>query len=473
MTAPAPSAAAASPAASASALVPPPSAIPAVHAPGPGGPFLTDTHAKALSTNLDHSIYGTFAEIGAGQEVARWFLRVGAASGTVAKTMSAYDKTVSDDIYGAGTRYVSRERLLSMLSHEYDLLRNRLEKSEGPCRRFFVFADTVSARNFKGDNEQHGWLGVRFQPEPGAPTSDILLHVNLTDPTNQAQQESLGVLGVNLIYAAFHQRASADVFLKGLFDGLTRSNLEVDVIELAGPAFEGQDARLWGLAALRRQMARALVFEKGTARLTEPSNVLRKRPLLVERGRFETLEPFHVDMMRASERQLRSEGLPLPRDPIAVFEMTIDPAAGAETADDAALLARIRALSAIGPVIVTDFPQTYLLVGYLRRHTAEPIRLAVGVSSLARLLHERFYEALPGSLLQGLGQLLATNVRVYAYPMPVEAFRSSTAGSPDMQQAIPHEGSDLVAADDLRPKPPLNHLYRYLRDAEWVVPLAR
>src|SRR5262249_7463283 len=169
-----------------------------------------DTHGKALSLNLNGSIYGTLAEIGAGQEVARWFLGVGAASGTVAKTISAYDKTVSDDIYGAGTRYVSKDRLLAMLDYEYALLLQRLSTSRGAGKRFFVFADTVAARNYQGTNQQHGWIGIRFQSEPRSEPSQMLLHINLRDSTAHLQQAAVGILGVNLVYAAFHQRSGMD-----------------------------------------------------------------------------------------------------------------------------------------------------------------------------------------------------------------------------------------------------------------------
>ena len=190
-----------------------------------------DAHGKALALNLDPLIYGTLAEIGAGQEVARWFLIVGAASGTVAKSISAYDKVVSDAIYGAGTRYVSKERLLAMLDCEYKLLLDRLNPAHGKDTRFFVFADTVAARNYQGTNQQHGWLGIRFQTEPGAQPSQMLLHINLRDSTAQLQQQAIGILGVNLVYAAFHQRSDAESFLTGLFDELSIARIEIDVIE--------------------------------------------------------------------------------------------------------------------------------------------------------------------------------------------------------------------------------------------------
>src|SRR5580704_10757952 len=242
----------------------------------------TDTHAKALATNLEASFYGTFAEIGAGQEVARWFLSVGAASGTVAQAISAYDKTVSDDTYGAGTRYVSRERLLAMLDYEYRLLLARLAKDRGAHTRFFVFADTVATRNYQGTNEQHGWLGFRFQAEPEGQPNQILLHINLGDSTAQLQQQAIGTLGVNLIYASHHQRSSREVFMAGLFDDLSLERIEIDLLELSGPVFAGEDSRLWCLDLLRAGMSHALVFDSKT-QVVEPATPLRKRPLLVQR----------------------------------------------------------------------------------------------------------------------------------------------------------------------------------------------
>jgi len=229
-----------------------------------------DAHGKALALNLDPSIYGTMAEIGAGQEVARWFLSVGAASGTVAKTISAYDKKVSDDIYGGGTRYVSKERVGAMLEYEYKLLLDRLNPDRGKDTRFFAFADTVAARNYQGTNQQHGWLGICFQTEPSSPPSQILLHINLRDSTVQLQQQALGILGVNLIYAVFYQRMGIDLFLAGLFDELSIARIEIDVIEFNGSAFPAEDVRVWCLALLRHQMAHVVLFDT-QGKVTEPS----------------------------------------------------------------------------------------------------------------------------------------------------------------------------------------------------------
>src|SRR5690349_5626885 len=164
----------------------------------------TDTHGKALSINLDQRRYGTFAEIGAGQEVVRWFFRVGGAAGTIAKSMSAYDMAVSDAIYGPCDRYVCRPRLQSMLDYEHDLNLARLNESRGDMTAFFTFADTVAARNFKGTNECHGWMGVKFQAHPRDQDSQVIIHVRMLDVEATLQQEALGIVGVNLLYGAFY-----------------------------------------------------------------------------------------------------------------------------------------------------------------------------------------------------------------------------------------------------------------------------
>jgi len=427
-----------------------------------------DTHAKALAINLDADIYGTFAEIGAGQEVSRWFVKVGAASGTVAHTVSAYDKTVSDSIYGAGTRYVSKERLLRMLDCEFGQLVARLGPVCGDAKKFFVFADTASARNYAGDNEQHAWIGLRYLAEPGGAPNDVILHVALTDKTNERQQEALGILGVNLVHAVHHRRASMEDFLAGVWDALSLSRLVVDVIEFAGPALAVLDVRRCGLHMLRRGMATALVFD-AVGRVIDPSGVLRKRPMIVNRGRFAPLEPLHARMLEAAERRLREEGVPLGRDPVRVLEMTLNPADGAGP-DDAQVLDRIGPLAGLGVAMVTTFSEFYLLTTHLRRFSSEPMRFAIGVSLLARVLNDQLYSKLPGRLLEGLGKLLASNVKVYIYPMPEAAIRASLGANVGFFQLTP-DAAGFVAADGLRPNPPVNHLYQYLRDAGWFEPV--
>ena len=434
-------------------------------------PIQRDAHGKALALNLDPSIYGTLAEIGAGQEVARWFLSVGAASGTVAKSISAYDKIVSDDIYGAGTRYVSKERLLAMLDREYKHLLDRLNPARGKDTRFFVFADTVAARNYQGTNQQHGWLGIRFQTEPSSQPSQMLLHVNLRDSTAQLQQQTIGILGVNLVYAVFHQRSDIETFLAGLFDELSIARIEIDVIEFNGSAFADQDARAWCLALLRRQMTHAVVFDS-QGKVVEPSSVLRKRPLLVMRGRFSHPELFDPGLFQAANRQLLAEGTPFEREPATLLEMTIHHVSRDETFATPEMLACIQQLTPRGFVIVTDYPETYLLSGYLRRHSTEPVRFIMGVAAAAKTLHEAFYQALPGALLEGLGRLLATNVKLYVAPMPRGAFNAAV-GDLSGILTVKESGKSLVTLDDLMPSIPSLHLFEYLRASGRIVALER
>ena len=432
-------------------------------------PLQHEAHGKALSLNLDSSIYGTLAEIGAGQEVARWFLAVGGASGTVAKTISAYDKTVSDDIYGAGTRYVSKERLLAMLDHEYKLLLDRLDPARGKETRFFVFADTIAARNYQGTNEQHGWLGIRFQSDPGTPPNQIFLHINLCDSTAQLQQQAIGILGVSLIYAAFHQRSAKEPFLEGLFEELSIARIEIDVIDFDGPAFVDQDARGWCLELLRCGMAHAIAFD-ARGEVVEPSSVLRKRALLVVRGSFSHPELFDPTLFHAARQQLIAEGVSFEREPATLLEMTIHHANLVESLAAPDMLARIDQLVRFGSVVVTDYPETYLLSRYLRRHSTEPVRFILGVAAAAKIMHEVFYRSLPGTMLEGIGKLLATNVKLYVAPMPREAFRSALTDLSD--SVVPKEsGGSVVTLNDLTPPVPTLHLFEYLRASGRIVAL--
>jgi len=427
-----------------------------------------DTHAKALALNLDARFFGTLAEIGAGQEVARWFLTVGAASGSIAKTISAYDKEVSDGIYGAGTRYVSKERLVAMLDGEYEKLLKHLESTRGEEKRFFVFADTVAARNYQGTNEQHGWLGIRFQTEPGAEPSQILLHINLSDPTAQLQQEAVGILGVNLIYATFYQRASTSEFLRGLFENLSLERIEIDVIKLSGRVFEEEDSNEWSLELIRQEMAHAIVFDRGE--VMEPSAVLRKRPLLVMRGTFEHPELLDPNLFSSASQQLLSELGSFNREPAALVEMTTRHVSRSGTITSAQMLQCINELSMHCPVIASNYPETYLLSQYLRRHTTEPVRLVMSVAAAAKVLSESFYQDLPGTLLEGLGKLLATNVKLYVAPMRRDAFFDALGEMP-VQLETRNQAKDSVDLDDVMPTGVVRHLLEYLRASHRIIAL--
>jgi hypothetical protein len=430
---------------------------------------LTDIHAKALAINLEASLYGTFAEIGAGQEVARWFLSVGAASGTVAQAISAYDKTVSDDVYGAGTRYVSKERLVAMLDYEYQLLLTRLAKARGDHTRFFVFANTVATRNYQGTNEQHGWLGFRFQDKPGGQPNQILLHINLQDSTAQLQQQAIGTLGVNLIYACHLQRSSPAVFLAGLFDDLSLARLEIDVLELTGPAFAGTDSRLWCLELLRAGMCHAVVFDSN-AQVVEPSTPFHKRPLMVQRTLHGHPGPSSAEAFQAARQKFLAKGTPSAREPLATFEVIIPSLEGSAASDNAELLTMIEQLAPKGTVVVTNYPVGYLVLEYLRRYTAEPVAVIVWISMFLKIMEDQVLPALPGAVLEYLGRLLLTDVTICVAPMSKESLVAAFGGLPEgLLRETP--GQNLLTLDDFLPKPPLDHLFRYLRAAGRVVPL--
>ncbi len=431
-----------------------------------------DTRAKALALNLDPAVYGTIAEIGAGQEVARWFFRVGGAAGTVAKTISAYDMEVSDQIYGKVGRYVSRERLVAMLDHEYDLLLERLGRTRGGSTTFFAFADTAAARNYQGTNECRGWVGLRFQVLPGGAPSDVLLHVHLLDAANLLQQEALGILGVNLIHAAFHRRASLQAFLGSLLDGLSLERIELDTAVLSGPAFESTDPTEVGLGLVRSELADAVLLDPSGA-LRPPGELLRKRPIVVERGRFVRPAAIYSRMLAAAERQLRAEIPGNDRPPCALLEMSVNSFKDKGETPNEEFRSRLDALRPLGhPILVSRLQETYRLTHYLRRHSREALRFVGGTSALVALLQEGHYRSLAGGLLEGVGRLLADNVRVYVHPMDAEDFRRHLAsyGVDPAGLSFPEAGA--VTAENLSIRGDLRHLYTYLRALGWIVPAA-
>ena len=254
-----------------------------------------DTHHKALTLNLDPSTFGSFVEIGAGQEVARWFLLVGGASGTVAKSISAYDKEVSDNLYGSGSRYVSKQRLEAMLDNEWTQLLTQLSESRGQQTRFFCFVDTVSARNFAGTNDSHGWVGIRFQLQPGGPPNDVVLHINMRDSSNAFQQQAIGILGVNLIYAAFYEVQTQQSFLEGLAQDVVAERIEIDYVDLRGPAFESWDRRALLVHLVHAGLAEAVCFSsKGST--VPPTEVLHKKAVVLAPGYFGHTDAVHSDV---------------------------------------------------------------------------------------------------------------------------------------------------------------------------------
>ena len=386
-----------------------------------------DTHHKALTLNLDASTFGSFAEIGAGQEVARWFLVVGGASGTVAKTISAYDKEVSDDLYGSGSRYVSKERLEAMLDSEWTQLLTQLNKTRGQQTRFFCFVDTVSARNYAGTNDAHGWIGLRFQLQPGGPPNDILLHINMRDPSNVLQQEAIGILGVNLIYAAFYEVQTKESFLEGLAQDVVPERIEIDYVDLRGPAFESWDRRALLVHLVRAGFAEAVFFpSKGPT--VPPTEVLHKKAVVLAPGFFGHIDSVHSDvhlrLLASGIQELQNELGEAKSAPAGFFCLTVAPLAPSEPAPEIPdLLRRIDALGASGgDVLLFRQPELYHMTALVNRHTQAPVRFVAGLSLLIRAF-EDIYGNLEGRLLEALARLFAQNVRIYVYPMTAADLR--------------------------------------------------
>ncbi len=426
---------------------------------------------KALALNIDTVPYGTFAEIGGGQEVARWFFRVGGAAGTVAKTMSAYDMQYSDAIYGKAERYVSKEKLLAMLVHEYQLLIERLSETRGSKSRFFVFADTVAARNFSGSNECHGWMGVRFQAAPGGEPNDILLHVNLLDSNNLAQQQALGMLGVNLIHAAIYNNDWMETLLPSLLDALSIARVEIDYIQFAGPLFENISSQRAGLELLRCGLCHAVMFDTNGA-LVQPSSVLHKRAVIMQRGSFHKTTPYLASMLNASRDALIAEVTPKPKAILPCFELTIRSARHEDQLSDDQIVERLENLRQYGfPTFVTDFAETYHITEYLRRYSKEPIRLVVGVGTLVPILRAGFYSEIEGGLLEALGKLLMQGVKVYAFPMSHADFVSKLELYGVDKDFCRAPANSLVTAQSLEFPGALQHLFNYLLAAGHLIPM--
>ncbi len=433
-----------------------------------------DSHRKALTLNLDASAFGSFAEIGAGQEVARWFLMVGGASGTVAKTISAYDKEVSDDLYGAGSRYVSKQRLEAMLDSEWAQLLSQLDKTRGAHTRFFSFVDTVSARNYAGTNDAHGWVGLRFQLQPGGPANDFLLHINLRDPSNVQQQEAVGILGVNLIYGAFYQLQTKESFFAGLAQDVVKERIEIDFVDFRGPAFAGWD-RSTLLADLVRDGFAEAVFFSSTGSTEPPNEFLRKKAVVLAPGTFDRVDPrhalIHTQLLAAGVQELRKELGQGGAAPIGIFCLSAAPPKPEERGPEIPdLLGRIEALLARGAeVLLFRERELYTMTAFVNRYTKEPLRFVAGLSLLIRAFEDP-YGNLAGSRLEALSRLFAHNVCIYAYPMTAADLRewvqNFSAGAWEWS-----ETNGWVSAEQLRLAPPLGHLYQYLLAKKFLVPM--
>jgi hypothetical protein len=374
------------------------------------------TRQKALAINLDATTYGTFAEIGGGQEVARWFFSVGGAAGTVAKTISAYDMAVSDSLYGPAKRYVSRQRLEAMLEQEFSLLLDRLGPTRGDSKRFFAFANTVATRSYGHPGNGRGWLGVQFQSRPQEEPSNIIIHAHLLESTAARQQEALGVLGVNLIHGALMHHGSTVDLIDSLMEDLSRERIEVDMMKLAGPAFAGVDNRLLSLQLVERGLTDAAMFI-ANGEVVQPSEVLYKKPILVERGSFRPATKLTLDLLNRALAQFLEEPGVREQKPVVLAEMTLRSLGATSSVGHTDFLARADILGALGfDVLISRFEPYYQLAEYLAGYTDGLIGLAMGLPAVRQVADEKYYTDLPGGVLESVGRLFKRSVKMYVYP---------------------------------------------------------
>ncbi len=409
------------------------------------------TRQKALEINLDEERYGTFVEIGAGQEVARQFFSAGAAAGTVAKTMSAYDMQISDEIYGKAGAYVSRERLEQMLGREYDLLLKRLKDSRPITTQFFSYAATVTARSFKQKNECHGWLGIETQLYPEAPPSRIILHVRMLDDDNQSQTEALGILGVNLIYGAFYYKSQPKWVIEGLLDNIGSDRLEIDLIEFSGPYYTDVDNRLMNLHLIRSWCCRGVMFDTDGASIV-PSSAMRKKDILVMRGSFKPPAKLHLDMSSAAIDQLTSMGSLSERGVLNIAEITMSELTSDGEQDDASFLARVDLLVKLGfHVLISDYLRHFRLRSWIRNFTNNRIAVVMSVYDLNKIFDEAFYAGLEGGILVAMGKLFSDDTNVFVYPAKIDG--------------------ELVTLDNAKVPEKVKYLLSYLVMNKFVLPI--
>ena len=410
-----------------------------------------DTHQKAFQINMDANKYGTIAEIGAGQEVAHWFFVVGGAAGTIAKSMSAYDMNVSDAIYGSTRRYVSRDRLMTMLDYEYSLLLKRLQDRREETTQFFTFADTVAARSHtRAEAESHGWMGIRFQHQPGTEPSDIVLHVRMLEKENLQQQEALGLLGINLIHSAFHLHHHPDDLIASLVDNIAGERVEVDLAKFSGPAFPGVDNRLMALELVERGLTDAAMF-RANGEVVQPGELLYRKAVLVERGSFRPFTNVTLDMLNRAHEVFVREPQVHAADVIVVAEMTLKNLSVGDEISHRDFLDRVDTLSGLGTaVLITNYLRFFRLAAYLFRYTKKNVGLVMGLRTLREVFQEEYYRDLEGGILEAFGRLFKNDLKLYVHP---QKDRDSGA---------------LVTAEMLSVAQHLRHLYAYLIENRFI-----
>lgn len=403
------------------------------------------TKEKALAINLNPEIYGSFAEIGAGQEVAAHFFKAGGASGTIAKTMSAYDMKFSDAIYGKSKRYVSRERLMTMLNKEYRLLGERLTARKDKTL-FFALANTIETLNFRRTNQGQGWMGVRFQLHPSKPANNCVLHVVLKDDDAIWQQQVIGILGVNMLYACFYAE-NADHFLDILMEELSPHRLEIDMLSFSGPDYYTFDNRILSLKLVLKGMTPVAIFAPN-GKNVQPSEILYKKNILALRGRFRPVTHVNVNMLETGQMQFLQEPGVSSDNVIVLFELTLQNLHTEGRIDEKDFLDRVDILCSLGQnVMISNYHQYYKLVSYLSQFTrSRKIGIILGINNLQAIFEEKHYQHLQGGILEAFGILFGVNVKLYVYPAHNE-------GSDELYTCFNFELPDELFS-----------LYRYLFD---------
>ena len=416
---------------------------------------ILSTYEKALSINLDVKRYGVFAEIGAGQETANWFFRVSGSAGTVAKTISAYDMTMSDAIYGKAQRYVSESRLSSMLKYEYDILEERLGPKRGKETTFFSFCNTVRARGYKDTEECYGWLGIRLQLKPETKPCDIVIHVRLLDESNTDQMHALGMVGVNLIYAAFNYRDSLQDFVDSLAEGISSDSVEVDMLRFSGEGFRYVDNRLCALQLVQSGLSSAAMFNQN-GEVVQAGDALYKRPILLLRGSFNPVLNLHLDMIQQSQKVFSGVMTDEQRErELEICEISTNNLlrdGGALDHED--FIDRADALQSLGKtVLITRSAEFHRIAAYLSRYTAEPIGMILSIGLLNELFKEKWSQDLPGGILESFGRLFKNRVQLYVYPW------HNT------------HSMELVTAENFKAPELWNHFYEHLLQNKRVLPV--
>jgi hypothetical protein len=373
---------------------------------------------KALKINLDPDIYGTFAEIGAGQETVRHFFRSGGASGTIAKAMSAYDKDFSDAIYGREmkSRYVCESRLRKMISHEYNLIIERLSRAKHPNKRFFTFANTVTTINYSKTVQGHGWFGMRFQRSPDEEPSDVILHVRMHDGDASTQQEKLGELGVNLLYGCFHHHNNHRELLLSLYDSLSREHVEIDMVNFEGPAFKDVDNRLVSLQLVKNGMTEAVIFGPDGKNL-QASEALYKRNIMAIRGSFRPVTNVNIDMIMNGYGKYIADAKVDKEKLLVLFEITLSNLKQEGEIDEKDFLDRADILCSLGQtVMISNYQEYYKLVDYFSQYTKRRIGMIMGANNLLDIFNEKYYRDLNGGILQAFGIIFTRDLKIYLYP---------------------------------------------------------